>query len=131
MTVCHASRDDSGDIDGGILLPSSHDIKAQPLISLGQFYNSGIEQYHPQGAKSLAALQLTLAVAEARISGEPEMSTVSYTCSYTSRTAVRNSDWSTRWSAASLAEGISPAGTSQHLFWGGGEGEVREGTENR
>lgn len=51
---------------------------------------------------------LTFAVALAATSWLPEISTVSYTCSYTSRTAWRNSLWRTAFKASNLSVGTCP-----------------------
>lgn len=42
MTVCHSSRDDPGDVDGRVLLPSSHYVEAKAFISLRQLHDSGV-----------------------------------------------------------------------------------------
>ena len=41
MTVSHASRDDAGDVDGGVLLLATHHVEAQPLLCLGQLHLIG------------------------------------------------------------------------------------------
>lgn len=42
VAVSHASRNDTGDIDGRVLLLAPHDVEAQALIRLRQLYYSGV-----------------------------------------------------------------------------------------
>ena len=42
VAVSYASRDDTGDIDGGVLLFAPHDVEAQALICLGQLHYPGM-----------------------------------------------------------------------------------------
>lgn len=42
MAVSHASRNDTGDVDGRVLLLAPHDIKPQALVRLGQLHYPGM-----------------------------------------------------------------------------------------
>lgn len=42
MAVSHTSRDDTGNVDGGVLLLAPHDVEAQALICFGQLHYSGM-----------------------------------------------------------------------------------------
>lgn len=42
MAVSHTSRDDTGNVDGGVLLLAPHDVEAQALICFGQLHYPGM-----------------------------------------------------------------------------------------
>ena len=108
VPVRHAPGDDPGDVDGRVLLLAAHHIEAQPLLGLGQLHHAGVgvtlgsREGSNCGLGSCAGPNIALKVLGNwkmgimhLMSGDPSTSTVSYTCSYTSLTAFRNSDWRT------------------------------------
>ena len=42
VSVGHSTRDNTGDVDGRVLLLASHHIEAQALLCLGKLYHSGM-----------------------------------------------------------------------------------------
>ena len=42
VPVRHPTRDDPGDVDGGVLLLPAHHVEAEPLLGLGQLHHPGV-----------------------------------------------------------------------------------------